>query len=103
MGVRPSVGVALTARPIFETYTPIWITDTLSTIEVEMVSGHKTLSMLQRYTHLRSEEFLAKLVHVSLRAWQLWESGDIKMPPAAWELCVIKCEMHPKFVPRKSH
>ncbi len=45
----------------------------------------------------------AALVHVSLRAWQLWEAGDRKMPAAAWELCVIKCEMHPKFVPRKSH
>jgi len=33
----------------------------LNTIEVGMVSGHKTLSMLQRYTHLRSEELVAKL------------------------------------------
>ena len=34
----------------------------LNTIEVGMVSGHKTLAMLQRYTHLRSEELVAKLV-----------------------------------------
>ena len=34
----------------------------LNPIEVGMVSGHKTLSMLQRYTHLRSEELVAKLV-----------------------------------------
>jgi integrase len=33
----------------------------LNTFEVGMVSGHKTLSMLQRYTHLRSEELVAKL------------------------------------------
>ena len=42
----------------------------------------------------------AALVHVSLRAWQLWEAGDRKMPPAAWELCAIKCGMHPLFVPK---
>ena len=34
----------------------------LNPIGVGMVSGHKTLSMLQRYTHLRSEELVAKLV-----------------------------------------
>jgi len=33
----------------------------LNPIEVGMVSGHKTLSMLQRYTHLRPEELVAKL------------------------------------------
>lgn len=33
----------------------------LNPIEVSMVSGHKTLSMLQRYTHLRSEDLVAKL------------------------------------------
>jgi integrase len=33
----------------------------LNPIEVGMVSGHKTLSMLQRYTHLRSEDLVAKL------------------------------------------
>jgi integrase len=33
----------------------------LNPIEVGLVSGHKTLSMLQRYTHLRSEELVAKL------------------------------------------
>lgn len=33
----------------------------LNPIEVGMVSGHKTLSMLQRYTHLRSEELVHKL------------------------------------------
>ena len=33
----------------------------LNSIEVGMVSGHKTLSMLQRYNHLRTEELVAKL------------------------------------------
>ena len=33
----------------------------LNPIEVSMVSGHKTLSMLQRYTHLRSEDLVVKL------------------------------------------
>jgi integrase len=33
----------------------------LNPIEVGMVSGHKTLAMLQRYTHLRSEELVTKL------------------------------------------
>ena len=33
----------------------------LNPIEVGMVSGHKTLSMLQRYTHLRTESLVAKI------------------------------------------
>lgn len=33
----------------------------LNPIEVGMVSGHKTLAMLQRYTHLRTSELLRKL------------------------------------------
>ncbi len=33
----------------------------LNPIEVGMVSGHKTLSMLQRYTHLRAEQLAEKL------------------------------------------
>jgi integrase len=33
----------------------------LNPIEVGMVSGHKTLSMLQRYTHLRTESLIARL------------------------------------------
>lgn len=39
----------------------------------------------------------AALVHVSLRAWQLWEAGQRKMPTASWELCVIKCGLHPLY------
>jgi integrase len=34
----------------------------LNPIEVGMVSGHKTLSMLQRYTHLKAEALSEKLV-----------------------------------------
>jgi integrase len=33
----------------------------LNPIEVGMVSGHKTLSMLQRYTHLKSESLASRL------------------------------------------
>jgi integrase len=33
----------------------------LNPIEVGMVSGHKTLSMLQRYTHIRSQDLVSKL------------------------------------------
>lgn len=39
----------------------------------------------------------AELVHVSLRAWQLWEAGDRKMLPGIWELCVIKSGLHPLY------
>ena len=39
----------------------------------------------------------AELLHVSLRAWQLWESGDRKMPVNAWELCLIKAGLHPLY------
>jgi integrase len=33
----------------------------LSPIEVASITGHKTLSMLQRYTHLRAKELVKKL------------------------------------------
>jgi putative transcriptional regulator len=39
----------------------------------------------------------AELLHVSLRAWQLWEAGDRKMPPGLWELFVIKAGLHPLY------
>ena len=39
----------------------------------------------------------AEMVHVSLRAWQLWEAGDRKIPPGLWELCVIKSGLHPLY------
>ena len=37
------------------------------------------------------------MVHVSTRAWQLWEAGDRKMPPGVWELFVIKVGLHPLY------
>lgn len=30
------------------------------------------------------------VVHVTLRAWQLWEAGQREMHPAFWELFQIK-------------
>jgi DNA-binding XRE family transcriptional regulator len=39
----------------------------------------------------------AEMVHVSLRAWQLWEAGDRKIPPGLWELCIIKAGLHPLY------
>ena len=44
----------------------------------------------------------AEMVHVSLRAWQLWEAGDRKIPPGLWELCVIKAGLHPLYRAHKS-
>lgn len=39
----------------------------------------------------------AELAHVSLRAWQLWEAGDRKMPANVWELNLIKAGLHPLY------
>ena len=39
----------------------------------------------------------ADSVHVTLRAWQLWEADKRRMPAAAWELCVIKAGVHPLY------
>jgi hypothetical protein len=33
----------------------------LNPIEVGMVSGHKTLAMLQRYAHIRANDLVKKL------------------------------------------
>jgi DNA-binding XRE family transcriptional regulator len=44
----------------------------------------------------------AEMVHVSLRAWQLWEAGERKMPPGLWELCVIKAGAHPAYRSNKA-
>jgi DNA-binding XRE family transcriptional regulator len=44
----------------------------------------------------------ADMVHVSLRAWQLWEVGDRKMPPGLWELFVIKAGLHPVYMVNKT-
>ncbi|MFM7010519.1 MAG: DUF1870 family protein [Betaproteobacteria bacterium] len=39
----------------------------------------------------------AEMVHVTLRAWQLWEAGQRHMPSGLWELCVIKAGLHPLY------
>ncbi len=44
-----------------------------------------------------TQKEMAEMLHVSLRAWQLWEAGDRKMPPGLWELCVIKAGLHPLY------
>ena len=36
-------------------------------------------------------------VHVTERAWQMWEAGDRKMPVGIWELCLIKVGLHPLY------
>lgn len=37
----------------------------------------------------------AKIISVSLRAWQYWESGKIKMPVSKFELFLIKTGQYP--------
>lgn len=44
----------------------------------------------------------AESVHVTVRAWQHWEEGKRHMPPAAWELALIKAGLHPDFVQRQA-
>lgn len=44
-----------------------------------------------------TQQEAADSVHVTLRAWQLWEAGQRKMPAATWELCVIKAGIHPLY------
>jgi transcriptional regulator with XRE-family HTH domain len=39
----------------------------------------------------------AELVHVSVRAWQLWESGERNISPGIWELFLIKVGLHPVY------
>jgi DNA-binding transcriptional regulator YiaG len=44
-----------------------------------------------------TQQEAADSVHVTLRAWQMWEAGQRKMPAAAWELYVIKAGIHPLY------
>jgi DNA-binding transcriptional regulator YiaG len=53
----------------------------------------KTLRKALGYTQKEA----AELVHVSSRAWQLWEAGDRKMPANVWELSLIKAGLHPLY------
>lgn len=41
----------------------------------------------------QAQDYCADLVHVTRRAWQMWERGDRKMPPGLWELAKIKLEI----------
>lgn len=40
----------------------------------------------------------AHTIHGTLRAWQDWESGARRMPPAAWELYRLATGQHPEMV-----
>jgi len=44
-----------------------------------------------------TQQEAADSVHVTLRAWQMWEAGQRKMPAGIWELCVIKAGIHPLY------
>lgn len=43
------------------------------------------------------KETAAVLCGVTLRAWQLWESGKRRMQVATWELFLIKTNNHPIY------
>ena len=40
---------------------------------------------------------MAEKCHVSLRTWQWWESGQRSIPPATYELLLIKLGLHCNF------
>ena len=61
----------------------------------------QTIQALRKSLGLTQKE-AADAVHVTLRAWQWWESGKRVMPFASWELCVIKAGLHPVYQPVKS-
>jgi len=44
-----------------------------------------------------SQSEAAEMVHVTLRAWQWWESGKREMPVGLWELFLIKIDQHPNY------
>lgn len=51
-----------------------------------------------------SQTEAAKLVHVTLTAWQRWEcTGDLtsarRMPAACWELFLLHCRRHSVALP----
>lgn len=49
----------------------------------------------KREAHKLSATNAASLVHVAVRTWYQWESGDRHMPLAAWELFNIKLQHKP--------
>jgi hypothetical protein len=44
-----------------------------------------------------SQTEAANMVHVTLRAWQWWESGKRDMPFGLWELFLLKSDLHPNY------
>ena len=50
-----------------------------------------------------TQQQAAGMVHVTLRAWQHWESGQRTMPAGLWELFVIKVGLHPLYTPREKN
>ena len=53
------------------------------------------VNLREKYGWTQTEA--AALVHVTLRAWQWWESGKRRMPIGLWELILIKAGLHPNF------
>jgi len=62
---------------------------------IESPDPHRLKTVRTAFGYTQKEA--AAMAHVSLRAWQLWESGQRKMPPGLWELCVIKAGLHPLY------
>lgn len=48
-----------------------------------------------------AQDWCAKQVHTSRRAWQQWERGERRMHPAFWDLFCRKARARP-LTPRKS-
>jgi DNA (cytosine-5)-methyltransferase 1 len=61
----------------------------------ESPEPEKIKALRERFGLTQSEA--ATQVHVKLRAWQWWESGNRKMPIGLWELFLIKADHHPKY------
>ncbi len=85
-------GTALTLQKIF------WLANTVRKIIAIMLKSPSPEQLKSTRKALGyTQKEAAELVHVSLRAWQLWQAGDRKMPPGIWELCVIKAGLHPLY------
>lgn len=73
-------------------------TDNVRKINRDMLKSPKGCQIRTTRTALGyTQKEAAGLLHVSLRAWQLWEASDRKMPPGLWELFVIKVGLHPLY------
>ncbi len=54
------------------------------------------IKILRKTLGIKQKE-AADLVHVTIRAWQWWESGERAIPLAVWELFLIKVGFHPIY------